>query len=269
MFRLPAFPRRFFYCLLMTPFRVFGVLSAALLFSVLTAARCTAGAMLIVAASASVSAPVKEIARSFEAEEGVTVVVSSASSGKLASQIENGAPFDIFLSADTSYVQRLKARGLVKEGTVKVFARGRIVLVIGKNSFGVDGIGDLVKGSVKRISIANPSHAPYGRAALQAIKGAGLFKRIRHKLVYGENVRQALQFVETGNAQAGIVALSVVRKGSSLRFIAVDPSIYEPVKHTAAILERTKRTEDAKRFLGYLKGPAGRRVLESYGLDTR
>ncbi len=233
---------------------------------VLTAGLPRAEERLIAASAASTAMAVKEIAERFEKEGGIKVIVSSGSTGKLARQIESGAPFDLFFSADPGYVERLENRGLIKEGTFRVYARGRIVLAV-KAGGGTDvrELKDLLRSSIKRVAIANPVHAPYGRAAEEALRGAGLWERLRPKLVYGENVRQALQFVETGNAQAAVVALSVAKETEGIDFKEIDSALYRPMDQAAAVLKRTARADAAERFLSYVTGPAGRAVLKRHG----
>jgi len=155
------------------------------------------------------------------------------------------------------------------------FARGALVLTIRTEAEGagreVTGLNGLLEKNIRKVSIANPDHAPYGKAAVEAMKKAGLLKKIRKKLVYGENVRQALQFVESGNASAGFIALSIapVDEGAAgLRTLAIDPSLYKPITQTVAVVNTTGHGEAAQKFIDYLTGPAGLKILQKYGFKA-
>ena len=171
---------------------------------------------LFVAAAADLSAAMKEIGDGYEKKTGVKVKFSFGASGALTQQIQNGAPFDLFFSADMDYPRQLIAAGEADGRSLYEYAAGALVLWVRADS-GLDveqldlehgGMNILLDSSVKKIAIANPQHAPYGRAAVAALKQAGVYDRVADRLVLGENVSQAAQFVESGNAQAGFVALA-------------------------------------------------------------
>src|SRR5260370_11676242 len=163
------------------------------------------------AAAADLKFAMGELAEKFEKQSGTKVNVTYGSSGNFFSQMENGAPFDLFFSADIEYPKRLEAAGLAEPGTLYEYAVGRIViwtLADAKVDVAKQGWKTLLDASVKKIAIANPEHAPYGRAAVAALQKAGIYESVIAKLVYGENISQAAQFVQSGNAQAGVVAMS-------------------------------------------------------------
>src|ERR1700689_576427 len=166
-----------------------------------------------------------------------------ASSGSLKQQIENGAPFDVFLSANEQYVKDLAAAGLVTDSTI--YAIGRIAMWSPNGS--VASLGDLRKTSVTHLSIPNPQHAPYGVAAREALQSQGVWKDVEPKIVYGENVRQALQFAESGNVEAVITSWTLlIGKGKLL-----PAEWHAPIRQTAAVVESSKQPDAARRFLKF------------------
>lgn len=218
-----------------------------------------------VAAASSLAFAFDDIARSFEERTGARVVVSIGSTGLLARQIEYGAPFDVFFAADVASVGELAGRGLVIPESVERYAEGRLVVAVNRAS-GVEagGLEDLAGPMVTRVAIANPDHAPYGAAAREALKRAGVWEDVRAKLVYGENIRQTLQFVQTGNAQVGIVALSVADVPEVASF-PVDPSLHDPIYQAAAVVSASERPGLARDFIRYIKGPEGGAVMRGHG----
>ena len=221
---------------------------------------------LIVATTASLSFALTEIAASFEDETGIGVTLSVGSTGTLAAQITHGAPFDLFFAASTREMDKLKRGGFLKEGSIEVYAGGRLALIVKKGaSVSASALKDLLAPEIKRIAIANPAHAPYGAAAVRALRSAGLFEALKGRLVYAENIRQALNFVQTGNAQAGIVSLSVVALGGRVTYSLIPERLHGPVKQTVAILGSSPDPAAAADFIRYVKGPEGRAVLKRYG----
>ena len=220
---------------------------------------------LLIAASSNLSFALREIGREFERATGTEVILSFGSSGKLAQQIEYGAPFDLFFSANRGYVERLEVKGLVLRK--EFYARGRLALVVNRRSgVRIETLDDLTRPDVRRISMANPDHAPYGMAAKDALEAAGVWERVRDKVVYGENIRQALQFVQTGDAQAGIVALSIADV-PEVTYMRLDPSLHRPIDQMVAIIRGTDRMDEAEEFIRFLMGEVGRSVMERYGFD--
>ncbi len=218
---------------------------------------------ITIAAASDLSYALKEIASGFEKETGVRPVVSFGSTGLLARQIAEGAPFDIFLAADLSYMGKLKDLEMIDRDTVEVYARGRIVVAV-KDGARAPSLKDLAGPSVKKIAIANPSHAPYGRAAEEAFKAAGVWEAVKPKLVFGENIRQALQFVESGNADAGIIALSIAGTPGISRSL-IDESMHRPISQALGVVSSSSKKAEALRFTTYLKGTNGSVILKKYG----
>jgi len=220
---------------------------------------------LTVAAAADLQFAFTDIGALFERECGCKVTYVFGSSGNLATQIENGFPVDVFASADVGYVDGLREKGLLLDDTQQLYAVGRIVLAVSKDS-GVQAtsLRDLLKPEVTRIAIANPDHAPYGVAAMQALQSERLWEELKPRLVYGENVRQALQFIQTGDAQAGIVALSIADV-PEVSYTLIDDSLHEPLRQSMAVLRRTPQERLARDFVGFVNGPEGRPIMNKYG----
>ncbi len=225
---------------------------------------------LLVAAAADLRYAFEEIGAAFHSRAGVPVTFSFGSSGQLAFQVEHGAPFDAFFSANEAFVQRLAERGYIVPDTVQLYAIGRIVLWVPREShLPVErGLNVLLDPRVRYVAIANPEHAPYGQAALQALRRSGVYATVRPKLVYGENVSQALQLVQSGNADVGVVALSlslappVAREG---RFWLVPQRLHDPLRQAAGVVARSARQSEARAFLAFVNGPEGRRGMRRYG----
>jgi len=223
-----------------------------------------------VAAAADTRFALDELAALFMRQQGVQVQVTYGSSGQLATQIEQGAPFDLFFSADEQLIRHLGAQGLIVEQTEQIYAIGRIVLWVPQDS-PIDprqGLRILTDDRIRFIAIANPEHAPYGRAAAQALRASGLWDRVHAKLVLGENISQTLQFARTGNADVGIIALSLAIAPPiqpTGRFAVIPASLHDPIRQTAGVVARSPRLKHAKAFLAFVNGPEGRHVLRRYG----
>lgn len=200
------------------------------------------------------------------AQPAVRVEAIYGSSGNLFAQIREGAPFDVFLSADSEYPRRLAGEGL--SDSPFPYALGRLALVVLKDS-GLDprSLGDLLKSpAIRRLAIANPAHAPYGRAAEAALRTWRVYDLVATRLVLGDNVSQAAQFVDTGAAQAGLTALSLVKgRPGKLAVAEVPESTHPPLDQTGVVLKRTASLEAARAFQNHLTGEAGRAVLARYG----
>jgi molybdate transport system substrate-binding protein len=223
-----------------------------------------------VAAAADLKFALDELASQYEKQTQEKVDISYGSSGNFFAQIQNGAPFDIFFSADIEYPRKLESKGLTKPGTLYEYALGRIVIWMPADS-GVDPAKlewkALLQPGIEKIAIANPEHAPYGRAAVAALRNAGIYDQVRGKLVYGENIAQAAQFVASGSAQAGIIALSLAVSPSmkSGKRWEIPSNIHPPIQQAAVILTAAKDKNGAQAFLAFLKGSAGQKILESCG----
>ena len=247
-----------------------GLLLAALLHATPAAIqppRETASAGLRIAAASDLRFALDEILATFRAAHpAIKAEAVYGSSGNFFAQIREGAPFDVFLSADAEYARRLSAEGLSERPFP--YAIGRLALVVRKES-GLDpkGFGDLLKGpAIRRIAIANPAHAPYGRAAEAALKSWKVYEAVAPKLVFGDSVSQAAQFLETGAAQAGLVALALVKaRPEGLTFAEVPETAHPPLDQSGVILKRTTSIEAGRAFASYLTGAAGQAILTRYG----
>ena len=249
-------------------------LSALILsaFLVLQEARAQ-GREIRVAAAADLKFAMEELSQQFEKQTGTRVNVTYGSSGNFFSQIQNGALFDLFFSADIEYPKKLQAAELVEVGTLCEYAVGRIVIWTPPDArvdVTMQGWETLLDASVKKIAIANPEHAPYGRAAVAALQKAGIYEQVKPKLVYGENISQAAQFVQSGNAQAGIVALSLavspsMRDGKRWEIPA---GMHPALEQGAIILKDAKHKDAARAFLEFVKSAAGRPTLAKYGFQV-
>jgi len=229
-----------------------------------------ASRQVTVAAAADLTFVFKDVAARFEKETGIAVRLSFGSSGNFFAQIQNGAPFDIFFSADAGYPQQLESAGLTEPGTFYSYARGKIVLWAPKGS-SIDvarGLGVLAEPDVRKIAIANPEHAPYGRAAVAALQHEGLYDRVRDKLVLGENISQAAQFAVSGSADVGIVALSLALSPTMKdqgKFFEIPESSYPPIDQAAVILKSSRNKDAARQFLDFLRRPEIAALMRSYG----
>jgi molybdate transport system substrate-binding protein len=226
---------------------------------------------ITVAAAADMSAALPDLVAAYTKKSGQTVNLSFGASGNLTNQIRNGAPFDIFFSADEQYPQQLIAEGLAVKDTLYRYAVGRLVLWVPNDSpldLSKLGIQALLDPAVKKISIANPATAPYGRAAEAALRHFGIYDQVFSRLVQGESVSQAAQFVESGNAQAGLIALShalappMKNKG---RYWTVPLDAYPTLNQAAVVISRSKQQDAAHRFLEFLHTPEATSLLAGYG----
>jgi molybdate transport system substrate-binding protein len=228
---------------------------------------------ITVAAAADLSTALQEIAADFEKHSGITVKLSFGASGALTRQIQNGAPFDIFFSADMDYPRQLIAGGQADGMTLYRYAVGRLVLWAPKDSpldLEHKGMDVLLDSSVKKISIANPQHAPYGRAAVAALKHYELYEKLEDRLVLGENIAQAAQFVESGNAQVGFVALAravaPAMEGKG-KYWVVPAEAYPALDQGVVLISRSAHRQDADAFLKYVKSAEAAAVLKRFGFE--
>jgi len=227
-------------------------------------------AQLTVAAAADLTFAFPEVAARFQKETGNSVNVSFGSSGNFFAQIQNGAPYDLFFSADTGYPQRLQSLGFTQPGTLYKYATGKLVLWAPSGSH-LDvsrGLPVLLDPRVRKIAIANPEHAPYGRAAVAALRHARIYEKVRGKLVLGENISQAAQFVASGDADIGLLARSLTLaptmngKGKSFE---IPPSDYPPIDQAAVILKSSQKKELAQQFLDFMRKPETQALMRRYG----
>jgi molybdate transport system substrate-binding protein len=227
-----------------------------------------------VAAAADLSAALQEIATNYQKRTGVAVKLSFGASGALTQQIQNGAPFDVFFSADMDYPQQLIADGHAESASLYRYAVGQLVIWVPKDSpLDVEhkGMDVLLDPSVKKIAMANPQHAPYGRAAAAALKHYGLYEKVSDRLVLGENVSQAAQFVESGNAQAGFVALAhataPAMQGKG-KYWVVPAEAHPPLDQGVILISHSPRQKDAEAFLGFVRTEEAAGILWRYGFSS-
>jgi len=251
-----------------------GLLALSALATVLLLAACgsdedasdSSSGELLVAAAADLQYAFDEMGALFEKETGAKVTFSYGSSGMLAQQIEGGLPADLYSSANVEYVDRLRDKGLLIEDTQQVYAIGRLALASStKAGVTVGELEGLLRPEVEKVAIADPGHAPYGRAAEEALRSAGLWDELKPKLVYGQNVNAATEYVRSGNAEAGLVALSLVIYEPAVTYVTVEKSLHQPIRQALAVVRDTKNEELARRFIALVRGPEGRAVLEKYG----
>ena len=223
-----------------------------------------------VAVAANFTAPIQAIAADFEKDTGHKLVAAYGATGQFYTQIKNGAPFEVFLSADDTTAQKLESEGATVKGSRFTYAVGTLALWSAKEGY-VDAKGDVLKkNQFKHLSIANPKTAPYGLAATQLLAREGLSDQVKDKLVEGQNITQAYQFVSTGNAELGFVALTQIYKDGKVTGGSawiVPASLHDPIKQDAVILNKGKDSAAAKALVDYLKGPKAAAVIKSYGYE--
>lgn len=227
---------------------------------------------IVVAAASDLQFVMPQLAQQFEKKAGVKVQVTFGSSGNFFAQIKNGAPYDMFFSADMNYPRQLQAAGLIEPGTLYQYASGKIVLWARKDS-AIDvshGLNILLKADIHKIAIANPDHAPYGRAAVAALQKEELYPKIADKLVLGENISQAAQFVETGSAQVGIIPLSLALAPALAQgvYAEIPQTDYPPIEQGCAVLQSSKHQSAARQFLEFVKSPEARNLLSRAGFTV-
>ena len=244
------------------------VLTVLLGVAPLTAAQ--APATIQIAAASDLRFVFSEIGAMFEQDRRARVLLTFGSSGQLAAQIEQGAPFDLFFSADGAFVKRLADRGAVDRSSITPYAIGRIVVWVRRDS-ALDvrtGLRALLNPRIRFIAVANPQHAPYGAAAVEAMRRAGILGRVARKLVYGENISETLQFVQTGNADVGIIALSLAVAPAiqpTGRFILIPAGAHDPILQVAGITTRASQPALARAFLQTVTSREGQTLLRQSG----
>jgi molybdate transport system substrate-binding protein len=225
---------------------------------------------LTIAAASDLNFAFKELVAEFEKKSGTHVKLSLGSSGNFFSQIENGAPFDLYFSADIRYPQKLIEGGHAVPDSLYRYAVGRIVLWAPKQSNVLveRGLEVLASPEIHKIAIANPKHAPYGRAAVSALEHHKLYDRVKDRLVLGENISQAAQFVESGACEVGVIALSLAlapTMKASGRYWEIPADAHPPIEQGAVILKKAKNQAKAREFIEFLKGAQGQSLMRQYG----
>jgi len=242
----------------------------ALCMFVITGVNLAAAEELTIAAASDLNFAFREIMTEYEKASGNHVRLALGSSGNFYAQIQNGAPFDLYFSADIAYPRKLGEAGLTLPGSLYQYAVGRIVLWTGNESH-IDvtqGFETLREPTVKKIAIANPKHAPYGRAAVAAMEYFKVYDQVKDKLILGENISQAAQFIESGACDIGIIALSLavapVMKSKGT-YWEIPADAHPPIEQGAVILMGGKNQESAKAFLSFIQGAEGQTIMKRYG----
>ena len=248
--------------------RLFFPLLAGLVFAVSSVA--IQAAEVLAAVAANFTAPMQKIAAEFEKDTGHRALLSFGATGKLYAQIKNGAPFAVFLAADDKTPARLETEGDTVPGSRFTYAIGKLVLWSSKPDF-VDDQGEVLKkGDFRHVAIASPKVAPYGAAAVEALTRLGLLEAIQPKFVTGESISQTYQFIATGNAELGFVALSQVMEdgritGGSAWIVPAD--LHEPIRQDAVILAAGRDNPAAQALMEYLKGDKAATIIRSFGYE--
>jgi molybdate transport system substrate-binding protein len=231
---------------------------------------------LLVAAASDLSFPIKEIVANFERATGHQVKLTLGSSGNFRAQIENGAPFDVYLSADVDYVRQLDRAGLIEPNSIYIYAVGRLVVWV-PNGSPIDvqrlGINSLLEPAAKRIAIANPDVAPYGRAAVAALRHFNIYDRVASRLVRGENIAQTAQFVSSGAADIGIIAHSMALSDpmrSAGKYWEIPPDAHPRLDQAMALLKQARKSghlDAARAFYEWFRNDSSRVILKKYGFS--
>ena len=233
-------------------------------------ANALAAEEITIAAAADLNFAFKDLVAEFEKSTGNRVKLTLGSSGNFYAQIQNGAPFDLYFSADIGYPKKLEEAGLTVPGSLYRYAVGRIVLWTGTASR-IDvskGLEVLRDPAIKKVAIANPKHAPYGRAAVSAMQHFNVYEPVKDKLILGENISQAAQFIESGACEIGIVALSLaiapaMKAGGT--YWEIPAEAHPPIEQGAVILRSSKQQESSRQFLEFVKDAQGREIMKRYG----
>ncbi len=246
------------------------LVSVLVLMGLLSMSRVVGAGELRIAAASDLNFAFKELIAAYEQQTGGHVALTLGSSGNFYAQIVNGAPFDLYFSADIGYPKKLEEAGLTVPGTLIRYAVGRLVIWTphGSPLDPSTGLTVLRDSRIKKIAVANPKHAPYGRAAVAAMESAGILDGVRDKLVFGENISQAAQFVESGAADIGIIALSLAlapAMQSKGRYWLIPAESHPALEQGAVLLNRSVQPSDARRFVDLLQSPLGRTVMTQYG----
>jgi molybdate transport system substrate-binding protein len=249
--------------------RMFGAITLFLLL----VGRFGAAQEITVAAAADLQFAMPDIAAHFQQETGKSVKLIYGSSGNFAQQLQNGAPFDMFFSANLDYAKQLQAAGLTEPDTFYQYATGKIVLWV-PNDSKLDlsvGLRVLLDPSIKKIAIANPEHAPYGKAAVAAMQKNNLYDQVKDRLVLGENISQAASFVASESADVGIVALSLALSPNMKdkgRYVEVPASDYPAIQQACVIMSSSKNKDTARQFLKFIQSPPTKALFQKYGFTV-
>ena len=254
--------RRFLYALLVST-----VACAALLVGCgkKTAYEVRQEGVLVVSAASDLTPAFQELGRQFEQQDGTKITFNFGSTGQLAQQIEQGAPVDLFAAASVSFIEGLEQKSLIIPGTKMLYAQGRITLWMRADStLKLERVEDLARPEFKKVAIANPEHAPYGAAAREALQTAGVWDAVAPKLVYGENISQSLQYAESGNVDAAVVALSLSTQSKG-RWVLIPAEMHKPLNQALGVVKGAQHEQEARRFAAFVNSAEGRAVMRKYG----
>jgi molybdate transport system substrate-binding protein len=220
---------------------------------------------LRIAAASDLQVALPRLAERFMAKNGVAITPTFQSSGLLAQQIKQGAPYDVFLAANEAFVRDLAGAKLIRPESVHSYARGSLLLAVYRDlGDRVGSLADLAKPEVKKIALANPETAPYGKAGKQALERAGLWEKLQPKIVIAESVRQALLYAQKGDAEAALVGRAIA-KISEVRTVEIDPALYDPIVQALGIVADSSRQADAEAFVKFVLGDEGQSILKGFG----
>jgi len=238
---------------------------SALVLSSCGAPQPPAASKLTVAAAANLARVLDEVGAAFRKQTGIEVVLSYGSTAQLSQQIDNGAPFDVFAAADTEHVDQLIQKGRLVAGSRAIYARGQLALWIpDSEKSGVREVKGLTRPEIRFIAIAQPALAPYGEAAVEAMKASGLWEALQPKIVYANDIRMARQFAATGNADAAFTAYSLVLKESGT-VVKINPKLYRAIDQALGVVSSSRRPDLARQFVDFLLGSEGRSILGKSG----
>ncbi len=220
---------------------------------------------ILIAAAANLTEAAGEIGQRFTEKTGIRVVFTFGATTDLAKQIENGAPFDVYVAADVTNVDRLQKLGLLIPGTRAIYAQGRLVLWIPpKSNLRVQRVEDITAKEFERIAIAKPDIAPYGQATVESLHALGVWEQIEPKVVYAQNVAQAKQFAATGNVEAAFIPLALVKPGEGA-YLEVDRNLHRPIDQALGIVKETPNPHPARQFVDFILSEEGQQILEARG----
>jgi molybdate transport system substrate-binding protein len=220
---------------------------------------------ITVAAAANLTNAFEELGKQFTAETGIRVVFSFGATADLAKQIENRGPFDVFASADVKHVDELVGKGMIAADTRALYARGRLVLwKPPQGRVALNRIEDLTSAEVKFIAVAKPDLAPYGRAAVETLRSLNLWLQVEPKIVYAQNVTQARQYAQSGNAELAFLPLALMKAGEG-EYIEVDQRLHQPIDQAMGVVQASNKQEAARRFAGFVLSREGQDVLFRFG----
>lgn len=224
------------------------------------------GKTVRIAAASDLARAFTEVGAKFEQQTGIEPVFDFGSSGLLAKQIEQGAPFQLYAAANKAFAEQVVASGKCDASTMALYSRGRVVLW-SKNGASPK-LTELVDPKFKRIGIANPDHAPYGKAAVQAMQKAGIYDQVKDRLVLAENVQAAMTYAKEGSVDVAFVALALAIANNRKDYVAVELDLHEPLEQTMVVCGKGPEADAARALAAFIVGDEGRSIMERYGFST-